>query len=86
MLRPGGKVVLFWPHARATSVLVLGLAHRLLARTGHATQLHPAEISLLTSRAMAARCLEQSGFAMTSYNFGAKDLWIQAVIVAERAA
>ena len=86
VLRPGGKVVLFWPHARATSVLVLGLAHRLLARTGHATQLHPAEISLLTSRAMAARCLEQSGFTMTSYNFGAKDLWIQAVIVAERAA
>jgi len=86
VLRPRGKVVLFWPHARATSVLVLGLAHRLLASTGHETQLHPAEISLLTSRAMAASCLERSGFTMTSYNFGAKDLWIQAVIVAERAS
>ena len=85
VLRPRGKVVLFWPHARATSVLVLGLAHRLLARTGHATQLHPAEVSLLTSRAMAASYLERSGFTMTSYDFGAKDLWIQAVIVAERA-
>ncbi len=85
LLRPRGKVVLFWPHARATSVRVLGLAHRLLARSGHETVLHPAEISLLTSRAMAASWLERSGFTMTSYDFGAKDLWIQAVIVAERA-
>jgi SAM-dependent methyltransferase len=86
VLRPRGKVVLFWPHARATSVLVLGLAHRLLARTGHETQLHPPEVSLLTSRAMAASYLERNGFTMTSYDFGAKDIWIQAVIVAERAA
>jgi hypothetical protein len=34
---------------------------------------------------MAASWLERSGFTMTSYDFGAKDLWIQAVIVAERA-
>jgi ubiquinone/menaquinone biosynthesis C-methylase UbiE len=85
VLRPRGKVVLFWPHARATSVLVLGLAHRLLARTGHETQLHPPEVSLLTSRAMATSYLERNGFTMTSYDFGAKDIWIQAVIVAERA-
>jgi hypothetical protein len=77
---------LFWPHAKATSVRVLGMAHKLLARSGNATTLHPAEISLLESRAMAANWLERSGFKMTSYDFGAKDLWIQAVIVAERAS
>ncbi len=86
VLKPGGKVVLFWPHARATSVMVLGLAHKLLAKSGNATELHPPEISLLTSREMAARALVRSGFRLASYDFGAVDLWIQAVIVGERAA
>ncbi|MEO5818702.1 MAG: glycosyltransferase [Gemmatimonadaceae bacterium] len=86
LLRPDGKLVLFWPHAKATSVRVLGMAHKLLARSGNGTTLHPAEISLLESRTMAAAWLERSGFKMTSYDFGAKDLWIQAVIVAERAS
>ena len=84
VLRPGGKMVLFWPHVRATSVLVLGLAHRLLVRAGSRTQLHPAEISLLASRDMAARYLERAGFRLIAYDFGATDLWIQAVVVAER--
>lgn len=84
VLRPGGRLLLFWPHARATSVMVLGLAHRVLARVGDDTELHPPEVSLLTSRDMARRMLERSGFRLTSYDFGAHDLWVQAVIVAER--
>jgi hypothetical protein len=35
---------------------------------------------------MAERCLQRSGFRMTTYDFGARDLWVQAVIVAERAS
>lgn len=85
VLRPNGKVILFWPHARATSVRVLGLAHKVLARSGSKDTLHPAELSLLTSRAMAERILAAAGFQMISYDFGMVDLWIQAVIVAERA-
>ena len=85
VLRPNGKVILFWPHARATSVRVLGLAHKVLARSGSKDTLHPAEISLLTSRAMAERILAAAGFQMISYDFGMVDLWIQAVIVAQRA-
>ena len=82
VLRPDGKVVLFWPHARATSVIVLGLVHRLMKSRGNTTQLHPAEISLLTSRAMAERHLAEAGFSVVSYDFGIRDLFIQAVIVA----
>ncbi len=81
VLRPDGKVLLFWPHARATSVIVLGLAHRLLARSGSRTQLHPPEISLLTSRRMAEDHLTRAGFKVVSYDFGARDLFIQAVVV-----
>ena len=85
VLRPNGKVILFWPHARATSVRVLGLAHKVLARSGSKDTLHPAELSLLTSRAMAERILAAAGFQMISYDFGMVDQWIQAVIVAQRA-
>ncbi|MEO7455806.1 MAG: glycosyltransferase, partial [Gemmatimonadaceae bacterium] len=85
VLRPDGKVVLFWPHAKATSVRVLGLAHKLLKRAGSDAQLHPPEISLLTSRSMASGYLERGGFRMTSCDFGMSDLFIQAVVVAERA-
>jgi dolichol-phosphate mannosyltransferase len=84
VLRPGGRLLLFWPHARATSVVVLGLAHRALASVGNTTELHPPEVSLLESRDMARRILEAAGFRMTSYDFGARDVWVQAVIVAER--
>ena len=31
-----------------------------------------------------ARALERAGFTMTSYDFGATDLWIQAVVVGQR--
>lgn len=84
VLRPDGRMVLFWPHERATSVVVLGLVHRLMASTGNETELHPAEVSLLASRAMAEDYLKRSGFTIAAYDFGAADLWIQAVIVAER--
>ena len=84
VLRAGGRMLLFWPHARATSVMVLGLAHRVLARVGSSTELHPPEVSLLASRDMARRILERSGFRIASYDFGARDVWVQAVIVAER--
>jgi dolichol-phosphate mannosyltransferase len=84
VLKPQGAVVLFWPHAKATSVMVLGLTHRLLNRSGSTTRLHPAEVSLLTSRAMAEAHLSRAGFRVESYDFGAKDLWIQAAIVARK--
>src|SRR5205823_3694072 len=42
VLRPDGKVVIFWPHHRATSVIVLGLAHRMLNDVlKKNTRLHP---------------------------------------------
>ncbi|MEK7401587.1 MAG: glycosyltransferase [Gemmatimonadota bacterium] len=84
VLRPNGKAVLFWPRAKATSVMVLGLVHRLLNRGGGSTRLHPPEVSLLTSRSMAERCLARSRFKIVSYDFGARDLWIQAAIVAQK--
>lgn len=84
VVKPGGAVLVFWPHARATSVMVLGAAHKLLNRRGGNTRLHPAEVSLLASRAMAIEHFTRAGFTVESYDFGAKDLWIQAAIVARK--
>ncbi len=84
-LRPGGKVVLFWPHRRATSVFVIKLIHRVLDLLSHngeeKVRFHPAEISLLESRAQARELLERAGFNLSEYYFGIRDLFVQAVLV-----
>jgi ubiquinone/menaquinone biosynthesis C-methylase UbiE len=87
VLKQGGKIVIFWPHRRATSVVVLGVVHRLLndvLKTD--TRLHPPEISLLKSRREAAQLLRENGFCLKEYYFGARDLFVQAVVVGEKVA
>ena len=84
-VKPGGKVVIFWPHRRATSVFVLKLIHRVLdlfhRKDGEVVRLHPAEISLLESRAQAQAVVERAGFNLVEYYFGMRDLLVQAVVV-----
>jgi dolichol-phosphate mannosyltransferase len=85
VLKPRGKLVVFWPHARATSVAVLKSAHFLLNDVLHKNvQFHPPEVSLIHSRNEAAELLAEGGFDLTSYTFGAKDLFVQSVVVATR--
>jgi ubiquinone/menaquinone biosynthesis C-methylase UbiE len=85
VLRVRGKVIIFWPHSRASSVMVLHGAHwvlnRLLRRNVH---LHPPEISLLRSRAAVEALVRESGFDLVDYYFGVRDLFVQAVVVAEK--
>ena len=83
-VKPGGKVVIFWPHRRATSVLVLRLIHRVLNLfhgKGEEVRLHPPEISLLQSREQAREMVEQAGFNLVEYYFGMRDFLVQAVVV-----
>lgn len=84
-VKPGGKVVIFWPHRLATSVLVLKMIHRLLdcfrSRTKPQLRLHPPEISLLESQAQAREVVEEAGFNLVDYYFGMRDLLVQAVVV-----
>jgi dolichol-phosphate mannosyltransferase len=83
-VKPGGKVVIFWPHRRATSVFVLKWVHRLLdlfRREGGPLRLHPPEISLLQSRDQAQEVVERAGFNLVEYYFGIRDLLVQAVVV-----
>lgn len=82
VLKPGGKVLLFWPHARATSVLVLRLCHLFMKSALRSDkQLHPPEISHMQSRRHAGSILSEAGFKLFDYSFGMKDFFVQAVVV-----
>lgn len=84
VLRPGGKMVAFWPLASAPSVKVLGLWHRLLNHRGdRAVELHPPEITLIRSRSQVEEIIRSAGWRLTSYSVSLADLFIQAVLVCE---
>jgi SAM-dependent methyltransferase len=85
VIKPEGKLVIFWPHARATSVAVLKSVHWFLRDVLHKPEpLHPPEISLLRSKQWVADILAKSGFTLEKYSFGARDFFVQAIIVARK--
>jgi SAM-dependent methyltransferase len=84
VLRPGGKMIAFWPLASAPSVKVLGLWHRILNQRGErAVELHPPEITLIRSRSQVEEIIRSAGWRLASYSVSPSDLFIQAVIVCE---
>jgi dolichol-phosphate mannosyltransferase len=85
VVRPDGKLVVFWPHAYATSVMVLDSAHWILNDVmGKDIRLHPPEYSLVHSKREAGDLLRAGGFELASYYFGPRDLYVQAVVTARR--
>jgi dolichol-phosphate mannosyltransferase len=85
VLKPGGRVVVFWPYARASSVYVLRAAHWLLNDVlGKNVHLHAPEISLLKSRGQAAALTARAGFELVEYCFGPQDFFVQAILVARK--
>jgi dolichol-phosphate mannosyltransferase len=86
VMKPGAKLVLFWPHARATSVAVLKSVHWVMRdlMKKHVA-LHPPEVSLLRSKKWAAATLARGGFTLEEYSFGPRDFFVQAEIVARKA-
>ncbi len=84
LLKPNGKIVIFWPHKRATSVAFLKMMHFVLNKIlKKNVQLHPAEPSLLKGKSAAKKILQAASFKMVDYHFNIRDLFIQAVVVAE---
>jgi len=85
VLKPGGTIVLFWPHAWATSVWFLNRIHWLLNDVlGKEVRLHPPEISLLRSRSHAQAMLRAAAFDLERYSFGPGDGFVQAIVVAHK--
>ncbi len=85
VVKPGGKLVILWPHARATSVLVLNTAHWIINRVLRQNiRLHPAEVSLFRSREEVKPLFEEAGFHLVDFYFGMRDMYVQAVLVAQK--
>lgn len=78
-----GKIVIFWPHRHAPSVVFLGLVSWFRRLLGIREPLHPPEPSLLHSRKEAEILASLAGCKIIYYEFGPRDLWIQAAIVME---
>jgi len=86
VLKPGGKIVLFWPPEFGLSVMVLKLVHFVLNRVLKKNiALHPAEITRVRSRNQIRGYLAGEGFRLNRYAFGIRDLFTYAVIVGEKA-
>ena len=87
VLKPAGRVVIFWPHRFATSVFVLRIAHFVLNRMlGRKERLHPAEISHCRGKRHANELLEDAGLQLIDYRFGLADGFVQAIVVAQKAS
>ena len=85
VLKPDGRIVIFWPHARASSVHVLGAAHWLLNDVLHRNvRLHAPEPSLLRCRQEARDALARAGFGIVEYGFGIQDFFVQVIVVARK--
>ena len=85
VLKPCGKLLVFWPHRRGSSVLFLrALRHLIRVVSRREPKFHPDEISLLGARDEAEALLLDAGFALREYYFGVRDLFVQVVIVAEK--
>jgi dolichol-phosphate mannosyltransferase len=83
VLAADAKLLLFWPHSRASSAMVLDAAHWVLNDVLHRNiELHPPEITRVRSKAQIECLLCSAGFALQDYYFGARDFFVQAVIVA----
>ena len=85
VLKPGGKIILFWPPEFGLSVIFLKGVHftlnRLLKKNIY---LHPPEITRAHSRKQIADFLEKAGFQLSEYAFGLRDLLTYAVIVGQK--
>lgn len=85
VLRPDGKIVLFWPPEFGFSGLVFKAAYFILNDVlKKNVKFSPDEISQLRSRDHAKSLLEPAGFELLEYYFGWRDLFVQVVLVARK--
>ncbi len=85
VLKPGGKVVIFWPPQYGPTVIFLNAAHFILNDIfGKNIRLHPEEISLIKSKKEVSALLKAAGFKIIKFYFGPEDLFTHCIIVAKK--
>lgn len=87
VLKPTGRLILFWPPEFGLSVIVLKFIHYVLNDLlGRNIHLHPAEPSRVRSRKWAADLLARNGFELEAFLFGPSDVFTHSIIVARPTA
>lgn len=85
VLKPGGKIIIFWPPKFGPSVIFLNSVHYLINNIlQKKIRLHPPEISLLSSQKEAVKIFKIHGFKIKEIYFGPKDLFTYIVIIGEK--
>jgi dolichol-phosphate mannosyltransferase len=85
ILKPDGKIVLFWPPEFGLSVLFLKGVHYVLnTLLKKGVKLHPDEITRIRSKKHAEEMIAAAGFKTVEYYFGLRDAFTLAVIVGEK--
>ena len=86
VVKPWGKMIVFWPPESGLSVRFLKLVHfalnNILKRN---TKLHPDEVSLLRSKSHAEAVFGRARFAVEDYYFGLRDLFTHCMVVVSKA-
>ncbi len=84
-LKPGGRLLLFWPPVYGLSVIALKIIHFVLNRVlRRNVQLHPPEPSKVRSRRQIQKLLGESDFELETFSFGIRDAFTYAIIVAAK--
>jgi ubiquinone/menaquinone biosynthesis C-methylase UbiE len=85
ILKPQGRILVLWPPTFGFTVFILDSAHFILNKIFRMKiKLHPDEITRVKSRKHAIDSFEKAGFKILEYYFGPKDIFTQAVIIAEK--
>jgi len=85
VLKPNGKIVLFWPPKFGISVIFLNSLHFVLNDIlKRNIRLHPEEISLIKSESQVRDILKRGGFKLTKFYFGPKDFFTHCIVVAKK--
>jgi len=87
VLKPDGKILLFWPPAFGITVRFLGIVHYVLRSfLKHDIKLHPDEVTHVRSKGQVNEYLKNSGFVLDKFSFGIRDLFTQVAIIARKPA
>lgn len=86
VLKPEGRVIIFWAPEFGLSVAFFKLIVSILKKIFRTRRvvLHPPEVSRIRSEGEARRIFNAAGFEIIEYYFGARDLFTYAVVVAQR--
>ena len=85
VLKPGGKMVLFWPPRFGLSVRALKLTHFALNTVlKKNVQLYPAEITLVSSKEHVRKMVEKAGARLIGCDFGPLDFFTHMIVICQK--